>query len=342
MKVFHTPSQRLHHPRYEIFTNTEKVLAYESPARIKSILGSLEKMEWAELQVCQDFGLPPIQAIHSTAYLNFLQTAYLNWKVFSPVKGMAFIPYTYTVDPQTALHGTLPEQDGFFMTDASIAISPSTFTAALDSTNCALSAARAVLQGDRVAVALCRPPGHHAGREICGGYCFLNNSAVAAHWLAQHGKVAILDIDYHAGNGTQAIFYDRDDVLTVSLHADPQRAYPRFAGHAHETGTGPGTGFHRNFPLPAGTDDAYYLLTLGRAINLVAKYDPSWLIVSMGLDIYREDPLSDFSITREGIRQIGLAIARVGLPTALLLEGGYHTATLGDNVAGLLSAFVAE
>ena len=150
------------------------------------------------------------------------------------------------------LNGT--EQYGFFVMDTTVAITPGTFSAAIDAAYCALSGAQALTTGETAVFALNRPPGHHAGREICGGYCYFNNAAIAAQWLSQLGKVAILDVDYHAGNGTQDIFYERANVLTVSLHADPTFEYPSYAGFAHETGLGAGEGFHHNFPLPAGTD----------------------------------------------------------------------------------------
>jgi acetoin utilization deacetylase AcuC-like enzyme len=238
------------------------------------------------------------------------------------------------------LAGNVPEQAGFFLMSTHVPVTAGTYTAALAAAQCALSGAQAVAQGQRAAFALCRPPGHHAGREMCGGLCFLNNAAIATQWLSKQGKVAILDIDYHAGNGTQDIFYARADVLTVSLHADPNREYPNYAGYAHETGAGPGTGYHRNYPLPAGTDDSLYLHTLDDALDLIAKFDPAHLVVSAGMDIYMDDPLSDFAITRQGIAEIGRSIASLNLPTLLVMEGGYNVEALGKNVVALLVAFV--
>jgi acetoin utilization deacetylase AcuC-like enzyme len=187
---------------------------------------------------------------------------------------------------------------------------------------------------------LCRPPGHHAGREIAGGTCFFNNAAIAAQWLTQFGKVVLLDVDYHAGNGTQAIFYARSDVLTISLHTDPAFEFPYYSGYATETGAGNGLGFHHNFPLPAGTDDAAYLKTLAQAITLVREFAPAYLIVSAGMDIYEGDPPGRFKITREGIREIGHRIAAFGLPTAILMEGGYNTGALGENISAFLGEFI--
>ncbi len=337
MKIYTSKAHECHNPPFEIFTSQEHVAYDEAPRRVESILAALGKTGWAEISEPRDFGLEPILAVHSAAHLNYLRTAYEDWRSVSPVEGMAFIPYKHSVDRETALKGDITEPDGFFMTDMTVPIAPGTFTAACASAQVALSAAQAIQNGEPSVYALCRPPGHHAGREVCGGYCFLNNAAIAAQWLSQYGKIAILDIDYHAGNGTQAIFYERADVYVTSLHADPARKYPRFAGYAHETGAGPGAGYHKNYPLPAGMDDAAYLCILEEALDLVAKYDPAYLVVSTGMDIYAGDPLGDFAITRQGIHRIGQAIARLRLPTMLIQEGGYQVDELGNNVVALLS-----
>ena len=171
------------------------------------------------------------------------------------------------------------------------------------------------------------------------GYCFLNNAAIAANWLSQEGKIAILDVDFHAGNGTQEIFYERSDVLTISLHADPAREYPRYAGFADQTGSGEGRGFHKNFPLPAGIDDFQYLQVLDEALGLIQAFEPAYLVVSAGMDIYEADLLGDFKITRSGISDIGELIAGLGLPTLVVMEGGYHVPSLGENFATLLTPF---
>jgi acetoin utilization deacetylase AcuC-like enzyme len=214
-----------------------------------------------------------------------------------------------------------------------------TFQAALNSANCALSGAKAIAEGERSAFALCRPPGHHAGKSFCGGYCYLNNAAIAAQWLSARGKLAILDIDYHAGNGTQDIFYERGDVLTISIHADPDSAYPSFCGYADEIGTGQGSGLHRNFPLPAGINDDRYLSVLEQALAIIRSFAPAFLVLSAGMDLYEGDPLGEFKVTREGIRRIGKRIAGLSLPTLIVLEGGYNNEALGENIASLLKTF---
>ena len=223
--------------------------------------------------------------------------------------------------------------------DLSACIVAGTYRAALTSANIALSAASSILDGEKSAFALCRPPGHHAGKDYAGGYCYINNAAVAANWLAQKGKVAILDVDYHAGNGTQDIFYDRSDVFTISIHGDPDFEYPHYIGFAEETGAGAGVGFHRNFPLPKGTTDAGYLTALDEALNLIRKFTPQFLVVSFGADAFDGDPLGLFKLTRYGFSEIGKRIAGLNLPTAIIMEGGYANEALGDNTKTLLENF---
>jgi acetoin utilization deacetylase AcuC-like enzyme len=186
---------------------------------------------------------------------------------------------------------------------------------------------------------LCRPPGHHAGKDYAGGYCFINNASVAANWLSSRGHVAMLDVDYHAGNGTQDIFYSRDDVLTISIHADPDFEYPSYIGYANERGQGRGFGFHQNFPLPKGADDAAYLDIMEKAIELIRGFKPAYLVVSAGMDIYADDPLGTIKVSTDGIGKIGGRIAALELPTVIVMEGGYANEALGRNILTFLSAF---
>jgi acetoin utilization deacetylase AcuC-like enzyme len=220
--------------------------------------------------------------------------------------------------------------------DLSACIVEGTYQAALASANCALSAAELVSSGERISFALCRPPGHHAGKDYAGGYCFINNASVAANWLSSKGKVALLDIDYHCGNGTQDIFYERNDVLTISIHADPNFEYPHYWGYADETGSGAGLGFHKNLPLERGTDNGIYLSALDEALSLIRKFEPKHLVVSAGMDIYADDPLGKIKVTTEGIGEIGKRIASLGLPTVIVMEGGYANEVLGINITTFL------
>lgn len=340
MKIFYSAKQELHNPPYEGIHEGKCLPSQEIHNRIDRALLNLRKEPWSEIQSPQNFGLAPILEVHSNQYLDYLQQAYEVWEPFSPAPGMAFIPYTYGIDHQTAQSMSGIEQGGFFLLDTTVGITSGTYLGAIESAFCALSGARAISLGEPVAVGLCRPPGHHAGPEICGGYCFLNNAAIAAQWLSHKGKVAILDIDYHAGNGTQDIFYARSDVLMISIHADPAREYPYYAGFANETGEGPGVGSHHNFPLPAGTDDALYLDTLNQALALISDFSPNYLIVSVGMDIYKEEPIGDFQVTQKGIQQIGESISALKYPTLIVLEGGYYLPLFGENFCAFVQTFI--
>jgi acetoin utilization deacetylase AcuC-like enzyme len=225
------------------------------------------------------------------------------------------------------------------MSDLSAPITAGTYQAALASANCALSGARTITVDEKSAFALCRPPGHHAGKAGCAGYCYINNAAVAANWLSKQGKTAILDIDYHAGNGTQDIFYERADVLSISIHADPDYEYPYFCGYADEYGAGAGLGCHHNFPLSAGTDTNTYMESLSSALKLIKSFGAEYLVISAGMDLFGGDPLGKFKVTKSGIRQIGQEVAKLGLRNLICMEGGYNNSALGENIVAFLEAF---
>ena len=229
------------------------------------------------------------------------------------------------------------------MMDLSACIVEGTYHAALASANCALSAAEFIssstVNRPSSGFALCRPPGHHAGKDYMGGYCFINNASVAANWLSSKGKVALLDIDYHSGNGTQDIFYERNDVLTISIHRDPNYEYPYYVGFADETGAGAGLGYHHNFPLSKDTDDAGYLSALDEALSLIRKFAPNHLVISAGMDTFDGDPLGTFKVTQNGFTEIGKRISALGLPTVIVMEGGYANEALGTNTVSLLENF---
>ncbi|HSM18891.1 MAG TPA: histone deacetylase family protein, partial [Hyphomicrobiales bacterium] len=226
--------------------------------------------------------------------------------------------------------------------DTACPITPDTWGAARASAQTAVHAARLVLAGEKHAYALCRPSGHHADGDMAGGFCYLNNAAIAAQDLRrERRRVAILDVDVHAGNGTQGIFYRRGDVLFVSIHADPAEYYPFYAGYAHERGEGAGLGHTLNLPLPLGTGTAEFLQALDQALGAVRDYAPEALVVSLGLDTFEGDPLKGFRVTAEGFTAIGAAIGRLALSTVLVQEGGYPCAELGGNLARFLAGFEA-
>lgn len=339
MKIFYSEIHRRHHPPFEVFDGGLRVPYLENPERMDRMLNALRETDWAELCEPSDFGLDPIRAVHDEGYLNFLASAWTEWLDSAPPDPSTLIPATFALRRQPRKPKGLLGLAGYYIMDLSACIVEGTYAAALASAQCALSAAQAVAQGAPSAFALCRPPGHHAGRDYAGGYCFINNSAAAAHWLSSQGRVAVLDIDYHAGNGTQDIFYERADVFTISIHADPDFEYPHFIGFADERGRGRGLGFHHNFPLPKGTDDTAYLATLDEALARIREYNPSYLVVSAGMDIYAEDPLGAIKVSTAGIGEIGRRIAALGLPSVIVMEGGYANEALGRNITAFLSNF---
>ncbi len=339
MKVFYSEGHRRHHPPFEIFDGGVRVPYLENPERMDRILEALRGVDWADILESSDFGLDPILAVHDKDYLDFLASAWTDWLASDPKDPSTLIPATFALRRQPRKPKSLLGLAGYYIMDLSACIVAGTYEAALASANCALSASQVVIGGERSAFALCRPPGHHAGRDYAGGYCFINNAAVAAQWLSPKGRAAVLDIDYHAGNGTQDIFYERDDVLTVSIHADPDFEYPHFIGFADERGRGRGFGLHHNFPLPKGTGDAEYLQTLDQAIELIREFKPACLVVSAGMDVYADDPLGTIKVSTDGIGEIGKQIASLDLPTVLVMEGGYANEALGRNIVAFLSAF---
>ena len=337
MKVFYSETHRKHNPPFEIFDGGLRTPYLENPDRMDQILRVLRNTNWAKMKSPVDFGLAPISAVHDKDYLDFLASAWTEWLATDPEDPSALIPATFALRHNPTIPKSILGRAGYYMMDLSACLVAGTYNAALDSANCALSAASAVaVDGERSAFALCRPPGHHAGKDFAGGYCFINNAAVAANWLSAKGSVVVLDIDYHAGNGTQDIFYSRDDVLTISIHADPDFEYPSYFGFADERGRGRGFGYHQNFPLPKGTDDVSYLSTLDRAIDLVLNFKPAYLVVSAGMDIYADDPLGTIKVTTEGISEIGNRIASLDLPTIVVMEGGYANEALGRNILAFL------
>ena len=353
MKIFYSDTHLKHAPSFEVFDGGVRVPTFEVPERAMRILAALQKTDWAEVCAPVDFGLDPILAVHDRDYVDFLASAWTEWLAADPEASTAsdkseLLPATFALRGQAHRAKSVLGRAGYYMMDLSAPIVEGTYIAALASANCALSAAQAITDAPPTvnrassAFALCRPPGHHAGKSHCGGYCYFNNAAIAANWLCSKGKVALLDIDYHAGNGSQDIFYARADVLSISIHADPAYEYPYFAGYEEERGADAGLGFHHNFPLPSGTGDASYLATLDDALHIIREFAPAYLVISAGMDIYADDPLGKIRVTREGILEIGHRIASLKLPSAVIMEGGYNNGALGENVAAFLDEFASS
>ncbi len=323
----HAPAVELHNGAF--------VPHAEHPGRAESILGAI-----GETEPAKDHGEAPILRVHRPDYVDFLKRAYVDWKAAGRSGDAA--GYTWPVVRRRPLDlERIDARLGQYSYDAGTPIAEGTWTGAYWSAQTALTALDVVRAGERSAFAFCRPPGHHAGADYLGGYCYLNNAAIAAQAAIDAGaaRIAILDIDYHHGNGTQDIFYDRDDVLFVSIHADPKTDYPFYWGHADEIGEGAGEGANLNLPLPRGTALAEFEAALDEAMNRVRTFAPELLILSFGADTFSGDPISFFRLETEDYPLIGRKIADAGLPTLVVMEGGYAVGDLGANVAAFLSGF---
>lgn len=279
----------------------------------------------------------PMRVIHTARYLTFLETAWDEWQT-APGAGAEVVA---NLHPQKA-HQTYPSgitgRAGWHMADTGCPLGRHTYAAALRGVDTALAAAAAVTGGARAAYALCRPPGHHADADTAAGHCFLNNSAIAAQALrAHHDRVAVLDIDVHHGNGTQEIFYDRADVLTVSVHADPDAFYPFYLGHAHEVGP---AGTNLNLPLPLGSGDDIWLAAIDRALDRIAEFAPGALVLALGLDAHERDPFRGLQVTTPGFARAAARIKAAGLPTVIVQEGGYLSEDLTHNLAATLRGWI--
>lgn len=311
----------------------------ETPQRADAFLQAVER-RCDEVVAPPDYGLAPIAAVHSPDYLDFLECA---WREWQKIGGGAEV--LANVHPGRSAGGypkSIVGRAGYHQTDAACPITEHTYTAAIGAAHCAVHAAQAVDVGSRVAYALARPPGNHAFGDMAGGFCFLNNTAIAAHWHTTQGKrVAILDVDVHHGNGTQSIFYRRSDVLHISLHGDPHYMYPFFWGYAHERGEGDGQGFNLNLPLAMTTEDDEYLVALEDAKAAVRRFAPDVLVVALGLDTFVGDPLQCMRITTAGLGLIGSSIAGLDMPTVIVQEGGYPCPELGVNLESFLTGFDA-
>lgn len=330
-------AQRAHDPQFFLSSGAQFPCP-EKPARVDALLGAVRRLGGPVVQA-PDAGLEPIRRIHPDRYLTFLQTIYTRWSRI-PGASAEVIPNIHPANRTDGYPLSAVGQAGFHQTDTSCPISAQTWAAAYASAQTAIHGADLVLGGERAVYALSRPPGHHAFAELAGGFCYLNNSAIAAQRLTDAGRrVAILDVDLHHGNGTQGIFYDRGDVLTVSIHAHPERYYPFFWGYPEERGAGEGAGANLNLCLERGTADEGFMAALAKGMQAVADWGADTLLLALGLDAFEGDPFAGLAVTTAGFGRIGRAVAAMGLPTLIVQEGGYLCPELGDNLEAVLRGF---
>ncbi|MEO0370689.1 MAG: histone deacetylase family protein [Pseudomonadota bacterium] len=334
MKAFLDERQSLHAPKNFLVAGRMQP-SREVPLRV-DVLKRGAVAAGCVFDTPDDAGMAPIEAVHDAAYLTFLQTIHARWRDL-PGAGEEVIP---NVHPRSRADGYptgAVGQAGFHQADTACPISAETWGSAYWSAQTALAATRAVLRGERAAYALCRPPGHHAYADQAGGFCFLNNSAIAAQALLDAGqRPVILDVDVHHGNGTQGIFYARGDVLTVSIHADPTAFYPFFWGYAGETGEGEGEGANLNLPLAMGSGTDAMLSALDQAFAAIRAHGADVIVVALGLDAHEADPFQALRVTTPGFEQMAAAIAGQGLPLVCVQEGGYVSTALGEAATAFL------
>jgi acetoin utilization deacetylase AcuC-like enzyme len=319
----------------------------EVPQRVEAIWEAVSAAGLGEIREPVDHGLAPILAVHDAELVEFLQGAYQGSRAFLPDEAPLYPDGYFAVRGWRRRPNAWQQQAGYHAIDRDCPILAGTWDAAYWSAQAALTAAGLVQAGEPTAYALCRPPGHHASASQYGGYCYLNNAAIAARSLqgSSNARVAIVDIDYHHGNGTQEIFYADPTVLFCSLHADPDEEYPYFWGSAAEMGSGAGLGANRNWPLPAGADDEAYLQALDEALTVVAAFQPAFLVISAGFDLMHGDPVATnggFGVTLDGLELIGRRLAGLGLPTVIVQEGGYQIDHLGEMAIRFLQQFACS
>jgi acetoin utilization deacetylase AcuC-like enzyme len=338
MKVIHTKKQLIHAPKQ--FMAAGKFHPHpEVPERAEILMNAAKEFGLTPEQP-KDYQLSYINKIHTERYIHYLQTIFKRWDRKKNTSEEVF-PDIHPDRRDCGYPDSAEGQSGFHHADLSSPVGPYTWEAASWSAHSATHAAMLVKNGEEACYALSRPPGHHAAKDYAAGFCYLGNTAIAAQTLREKfKKIAILDIDVHHGNGTQDIFYERDDVFTVSIHADPVRFYPFCWGHANETGKNKGQGYNLNLPLTRDTKDKEYLITLQHALDCIEKFSPDALVIALGLDAYEKDPLQGFSITTGGFKKIGREIGGTMLPTVIVQEGGYVCPELGVNLSSFLEGFI--
>ena len=336
MQIYFHQEQLKHCP-LTYFSRGKMREPQEKPQRMHEILAAANKMGLT-VKTAQDFGHQPLLKVHTPGYLNFLKTAYQEWQDLPEDWGEEVQSNVFIRENNREI-GILAKA-AKYLADGSAPIGKDTWTSVYWSAQTALSCADAVLKGAPLAVGLTRPAGHHARKDAAGGFCYINNAAVIAEHLKQkYQRIAIIDTDMHHGQGIQEIFYDRDDVLYVSVHGDPTNFYPVVAGFADEQGQGTGYGYNKNYPMPHGTNEQQYLQYIDQAIDYVKLYEPDVIVHVMGFDVYVEDPQAKCSVSTAGFAQVAAKLKALNLPLISLIEGGYCIEKLGVNFSSFISGF---
>ncbi|RUR67651.1 histone deacetylase family protein [Variovorax guangxiensis] len=345
MQAFFSDDQLLHDPQQYMRVGRICKPA-DLPTRAEALMATLAARGIA-VSAPPDAGRAALEQVHSTDYLDYLETAFERWRKvesFGLEPGIEVLP---NMSPHGPRVGPCPSpsvlaQTGWYVGDLSCPIGPNTWRSVLRSAHAALAAAEAVLDGGSIAYALCRPSGHHAQRARAAGFCYVNNSAIAAATLRRrHARVAVLDIDAHHGDGTQQIFYERGDVLTISTHANPAGYYPWYTGYSHERGNGEGEGFNLNLPLAHGSGNAEFAQALDQATAAIERFQPQALVLPLGFDTYKDDPISVLKFDMEAFRLAGERVRALGLPTVVVQEGGYMVGAIGAALDAFLEGLRA-
>ncbi|MEL7370713.1 MAG: histone deacetylase family protein [Myxococcota bacterium] len=343
MKTIYSAQHGLRDAKTEL-SSGQLVAPFECPARADLIVEEVRRRKLGPIEAPQPHGRTPLARVHTEAYLDFLATCWTAWKAAGH-DGEA-IASTW---PSRAMPCARPPRNiegriGYYALAAETSIDEGTWAAAQISADVALTAQKAVAGGEDAAFALCRPPGHHAATDMFGGYCFINNAAVAAQAFLDGGaaRVAILDVDVHHGNGIQQIFYSRDDVLTLSIHGDPEETFPYFLGRADEAGADQGEGFNVNYPLPPGTTYDRWSQALENAAGRIEAFGPDALIVALGVDTFEKDPISPFRLRADDFLRYGERLAQLQRRTVFVMEGGYALEAIGPNTVNVLAGFESE
>ncbi len=339
MKIVYSDDHRAHFPQGEVYGG-ELVTPFERPSRMEYILRELKARKMNDFVAPGKLNMQTVRWVHDKGFLEFLEQAWADWQK-AGYRG-EILPTMFPVPglrkkPVRGIDGKV----GYYGFGTETMITAGTWKAATSSAAVALKGQSLISGGEGAAFALCRPPGHHAHHDLYGGYCFLNNVAIAAQGFRDAGakRVAILDVDFHHGNGTQDIFYDRDDVLFCSLHGQPEDTFPYFLGFKDEKGRGKGEGFNINYPMPPGTKYDVWGQALEAACRKIKAYKPDVLLVSLGVDTFKDDPISTFKLTSPDFMTYGARIAKLNLPTLFVMEGGYAIDAIGINTVNVIEGF---